>query len=208
MSEAYGSNATIIARVGADPETFGFESDTDLEDFLDTLRQQASSEIVEFCDRVFSLQTGETEIIHGTGRKTFQTRNYPVRDIQSIEIRGAELDSDHYQIQTPPGRPDTNSGLIERIGSRHRRRWPRGNEIEVVYDWGYEEPPSVVERVVEDMVVEALEKADADRQSSAKSSESMDGYSVSWDNSDVSDYLTLDESKRNRLKPLKRMGMA
>lgn len=209
MTESYGSNSTIIARQEAAPADFGFETDADRDAFLDTLREQASSEVVEHCDRVFSLVEGQSELVYGTGRETFRVDHYPVRNISELKVGGRSLTKGKdYRVKTPAGRPDTNAGVIQKLGSRHRRRWPRGKEIEVTYDWGYETTPPVVDRVVEDMVVEALEKADADRSSSAKSSESMDGYSVSWDNSDVSDYMTLDESKRNRLEGLRRRGTA
>jgi hypothetical protein len=204
----YGSTDTIISRQGATPESFGFGNETDpdqaLQDFIDGLRDRASSEVEQYCDRVFDLQTGETETVTGNGTDTISVRNYPVVSINSITVGATTIDAGAYQIRSTPGNPIMNAGIIERTD---RRVWP-GRQITVDYDWGFEEPPGVVKTVVEDMVVETLEKARVDRQSDAKTSESMDGYSVSWDTSEVDTFLRLDESKRNRLEPLKRQGVA
>lgn len=201
---AYGSTQTILTRQGATPEQFGFGNSTELENFVDDLREEASSEVEEHCDRVFSLQQGETETVRGNGTQRIQVRNYPVVSINSIEVRAHTVDASAYQIVQTPGRTSMNAGIIERTD---RRVWP-DERLTVDYDWGLETPPGVVRSVVEDMVVEVLEKAVADRESSGKSSESMDGYSVSWDNSDIQQYLTLDEAKRKRLEGLTRQGVA
>jgi hypothetical protein len=206
---SYGSTQTIITRQGATPDQFGFGNENNpqdaLENFIDELRARASSDVEEHCERVFGEQTGQTETIYGNGTDEIGLDNYPVTNINSVTVGQTTLDADQYQLQTMPGRPDRNAGIIERTD---RRVWPKGRKIVVDYDWGFGEVPGVVKQVVEDMVVEVLEKAAVDRNSSTKSSESMDGYSVSWDNSDVQDYLTLDEAKRKRLQGLERQGRA
>lgn len=210
MTEAYGSTSIIISRVGAEPSGFGFEDDDEtsaqdqLEEFITELRERASSEVIEYCGQVFSLVEGETDVLRGSGRQEITTRNYPVQEIHAIREGSRTIDDSQYELVTTPGRPDRNSGRIE----RRRRRWASGREITVEYDWGYAKTPSVVDSVVEDTVVEVLEKADVDRQSSAKQSESMDGYSISWDNSDIADAITLTEAMQTRLDPLRRRGRA
>lgn len=202
---AYGDTQTIITRQGAAPGDLGFGNQSDLESFIDDLRARASSEVDQFCDRIFAQQTGETETLTGNGTERLRVRNYPVTSINSIEVGATTLDSSSYQLVSTPAQQSRNAGIIERTD---RRVWPPNHQITVDYDWGFTETPGVVKAVVEDMVVEVLEKAVVDRNSSGKSSESMDGYSISWDNSDVEAYIRLDESKRKRLKPLKRQGVA
>jgi len=206
---SYGSTQTIITREGATPALFGFDDENNpqdaLENFIDELRAQASSEVEEHCGRVFGEVTGETDTLYGNDTAQIKVDNYPITSINTIDVGQTTLNADQYQIQTVPGRPDRNAGIIERTD---RRVWSRNRQIVVDYDWGFQETPAVVKAVVEDMVVEVLEKAAVDRQSTGKSSESMDGYSVSWDNSDVQDYITLDESKRKRLQGLTRQGVA
>jgi len=202
---SYGSRSTVITRQGATPEAFGLANQTELENFVDDLLARASSEVEEHCGRVFGEVTGETETLFGNDTKRISLDNYPVTSINSVVVGQSALDTSQYRIETAPGRPDRNAGIIERTD---RRVWPAGRQITVDYDWGFQETPGVVQAVVEDMVVEVLEKAVVDRNSSGKSSESMDGYSVSWDNSDVQDLITLDEAKRKRLEGLARQGVA
>jgi hypothetical protein len=202
---SYGSRSTVITRQGATPEAFGLANQTELENFVDDLLARASSEVEEHCGRVFGEVTGETETLRGNGTDRIKVDNYPVTNINSIDVGQTTLGPDQFQLETMPGRPDRNAGIIERTD---QRVWPRSRQISVGYDWGFQNVPGVVKAVVEDMVVEALEKAVADRESSGKSSESMDGYSVSWDNSDAQDLITLDEAKRKRLEGLARQGVA
>lgn len=202
---SYGSTDTILTRQGGTPDQFGFANQTELEAFVDDLRARASSEVEEFCERVFGVEQGETETRQGTGTDTIRVRNYPIVAVNSVTVGRSTLDASAYQIVQSSGRPNRNAGLIERTD---RRVFPVGRRVTIDYDWGFQETPGVVKAVVEDMVVEVLEKAVVDRESSGKSSESMDGYSISWDNSDAEDYLRLDESKRQRLEGLARQGVA
>lgn len=208
MAGDYGSTSTILTRTGAEPESFGFEDadnpQEELESFVDDLRERASSEVERFCDRVFGHYEEHIDVLEGNGRRTINTRNYPVTEIHSITIGRDELDENEYQLVASPSNPTENSGRIERL----RRPWPPARDIEIVYDWGYEEPPKVVDGVVEDMVFEALERSFTARESSGKQSESMDGYSVSWNVNDVGDHLQLTESMQKRLRPLTRQGVA
>lgn len=204
---SYGSTSVIITRQGTEPADFGFEDKTDpeaeLEEFIQDLQRRASDEVDRFCSRSFQLHEGVTERLRGNGTVAISLRHYPVVAINEIRVGAHLLDGSKYQLDDT-GPPDENPGIVERVDGRV---WPP-RQIEVDYDWGWEEPPGVVEGVVEDAVVEALEKAAVDRASSAKSSESMDGYSVSWDNSDIQELVQLDEQRRTRLRPLRRRGRA
>ena len=207
----FGDVSRVIQRTGVEPEDLGLDGESDPDEALDetiaALLAQATSEIRYFVGQDFKLHENRVDHLSGNGRDVVSTRQDPVRKIHSVEINGSPVADDKYRIEDVPGHPEENTGRIKRTG---RFVWPRGAEIRVEYDWGYdaETRPAVLDRVAEDIVVELLEKAVADRKSSAKQSESMDGYSVSWDNSDVQDYLTLDEAKRKRLQPLSRVNFA
>lgn len=200
----YGSTSLIIARTGAEPETFGVGTEEQLEEILERLQKRASSLVEEYCDRVFDTVEGHVDVVQGTGRRGISTRNYPVLEVHEIRVGSSTIGADAYAVEegTRPGR---NAGRIIRTDGRP---WPRGRDVTIEYDWGYTETPPVVDGVVEDMVVEAHEKTAVDRASDTKQSESMDGYSVTWDTSDVQDQLALTESMRERLRPLKRQGRA
>lgn len=205
---SYGSTSTIISRQGATPAAFGFDDETDpqgaLEAFIDDLRSRASDEVDRYCNRSFGIQQSETETVRGNGTRQLTLRKYPVVAINEVRVGSSTLDPSNYQLEGSAMPGDDNAGIVERVD---RRVWPE-RRITVDYDWGYQDPPGVVKSVVEDAVVEVLEKAVADRTSSGKSSESMDGYSVSWDNSDVQDFSVLTETAQARLDPLRRRGRA
>jgi hypothetical protein len=204
---SYGSTDRVISRQGASPDDLGFGSQSDLETFIDDLREQASDEVRRYVDVELDLVENHVDYLTGNGQRIISTPNDPVRTIHRLEVSGASLtEGDDYRLKPTPGNPDQNTGRLERI----RGYWRSGAEIEIEYDWGYGDQyrPRVVDAVVEDMAVKVLEKAVVDRSSSGKSSESMDGFSVSWDNSDLQQYLTLDKAKRKRLEPLKRQGVA
>ena len=211
--EPYGSTDVVLTRTGAEPVDFGFdEADGDdspqdqLEAFVDGLRERASSEVDRFCGRRFRKFEDHVDVRRGNGTDTIATNNYPVLKVHEITVGGRSLAEDAYRVDDSPGMPRENAGEIRRVD--RVRRWPRGREIEITYDWGYDEPPGVVDSVVEDAVVEVLEKAHVDRSSDRKQSESMDGYSVTWDVSDAQDMVALTETMRDRLKPLRRRGVA
>ena len=211
MSNHFGEVTRVIQRTGVEPGDLGLDGNADpdgaLEETLQAFLEQASSEIRRFVGQDFTLHENYVDHLSGNGRDVVSTRQDPVREIHSLTVNGSSLSGEKFRLEDVAGQPDENTGRIKRTD---RFVWPRGAEIRVEYDWGYDDDsrPAVLDRVAEDIVVELLEKIDADRKSSAKVSESMDGYSVTWDNSDVQDYLTLDEAKRNRLQPLSRVGIA
>jgi len=201
----YGSNDTIIARTGVSAEDLGFEETTDdLDQFLTDLRDRATSAVVEYTGRTFELITGEEDRLDGNGRRVISTRQSPVRQIHEVRAGGKLLDPSEYTLVSTRGRSDVNTGRIR----RERGVWGRSQRIRVDYDWGYgpAHRPAVVDDVVEDMVVETIQKAEIDRSAAGKQSESMDGYSVTWQDIGAEDYLRLTESMRERLQPLRRGG--
>ena len=204
MPESYGDAVHVLARTGAEPETFGHGSESQLLSFIEGLLERASDEVRRYCNRSFG-QHESVDVVDGTGSTELRLRNYPVIEIESVRVGNSTLSSDAYQIEDDPANPGQNAGILQRIDRRH---WAPNRQVRVEYVWGYESPPGVVKSVVEDAAVEALEKAEVDRAASGKSSESMDGYSVSWDTSDSRDMQVLRESHRERLRPLKRRGAA
>ena len=205
-TEAIGSTASIITRTGADADAFGFDTDGEFESFVDDLREQATSEVERYCQRRFRTVEDETDRRQGNGTDTITTRNYPVLEVHSIAVDGRTLPEDAYRLETSPGMDDDNAGEIVRVD--RARRWDRGCEVTIEYDWGYEDPPGVAVGVVEDLVFETLERSFTARESSGKQSESMDGYSVNWSVNDAGDHLQLTEGMQTRLDPLRRTGVA
>lgn len=204
----FGDTETIIARQGATPSAFGFEDAADPQDALETfvqdLQARASDEVERYCKRSFGLHQGETDVLTGNNASTISVSKYPVVAIDEIRIGAQTVDPSNYRLQTTSSPGDENAGIIERLD---RRVWPE-RRIEVDYDWGWESPPGTVAAVVEDAVVEVLEKAVVDRRSSGKQSESMDGYSVNWDNSDHQQFKLLNDTMTRRLTPLRRRPTA
>jgi len=206
----YGSTDDIKTRTGVAPSDLGFDggdqttAEDQLDAFIEGLREKASSLVEEYTDRVFDLVEKHVDVLYGNGRETISTRNYPVATIHSISVGNSTLDESDYRLDEH--RDGRNSGRIERVG--RGARWPRGREIEITYNWGYSSTPPAVDKVVEDMVVEVLNNAVADRERDGKSSESMDGYSASWSVQDAQQELTLTESMQRKLDSFKRMGMA
>ena len=56
--------------------------------------------------------------------------------------------------------------------------------------------------------VRRLAQAEAERNASGVQSESMDGYSVTWNLADATERLTLTEAMQESLRPLRRRGVA
>lgn len=203
-TQTYGSTSMIISRLGTEPADFGFDDVVELEEFIERLQTYASGDVVEFTGQLFDRFENHVDVIDGTGRRAIKTKNYPVLEIHEIAEGSSRVSENKYQLEATSGRPDRNAGVIKRLD---RRRWSR-RQITIEYDWGYDETPSAVDSVVEDMVVEALERHAAMRESQAKQTESMDGFSVTYALGDVQDYMSLTESMQERLRPLKRRGRA
>ena len=204
---SYGDTSTIVTRTGASAEAFGFDTEAEFESFVDDLRERASSEVDRYTGVRWELFENHVDVVKGTGRRHLSTRNDPVREIHSVREGSRELvEDDDYRLLTVEGNPDENIGRLERIDGR----WRPHLDVEIEYDFGYTEAnrPLVIDGVVEDMVVAALNAANAERKADGLESESMDGFSASYALQSANDRLQLTESMRERLKPLRRMGVA
>lgn len=179
----------------------------DLDELIDALNEQASGTISDFCGRDFT-ETTETIEIDGNGHDSIRLPGYPVVDVESVSIGGDEIDADTYRITRPPGRDaDENSGILE----RKAYLWPEGWEnLEISYTWGYEEPPQTVVQIAEELVVDALRAAAANKKGakSGVQSYSMDGFSVSFDESLTSLVGQLTPEQKEQLQEYKRVPIA
>jgi len=205
-NRTYGETDQILTRTGAKPATFGFDTasnpDQELQDFVQALQTRATSMVERYCGRRFDLVEAREERLTGNGAEVISVDGDPIVQIQSVKEDGQTLSQgDDYELATDALAPDEGTGRLRRLYSGRPGRWRRGSNIVVEYDYGYADAdrPEVVDKVVEDMVVLVLNEADALRQSAAKDSESMDGYSVSWSVPDAADRLELTESMERKL---------
>jgi len=205
-NRTYGNTDTILTRTGAGPSTFGFDDESDpdqeLQNFVESLQDRASSIVEKYCGRRFDEVTNFEERLTGNGAEVIAVDGDPIRQVHSISEGGQALAQGRdYELAKDPLDPDDSTGRIRRLHSGRPARWRHGSSIVVEYDFGYTDGsrPQVVDQVVEDMVVLVLNEADALRQSSAKQSESMDGYAVTWSVPDAADRLQLTESMERKL---------
>lgn len=213
-----GDTSVIKTRTGATPAAFGFDSEANPEDALDTfieqLQERASNEVERYCGQRFDETTQTTDYVESTGREHIRTRNDPVRQIHSLKEGGRELtEGEDFRLVPVRGMPEENIGRLKRIDSGSRRtsrRWRPGVEIEIEYDWGYDDTmrPDVVDQVVEDMVVSVLNAALRERRAEGVESESMDGFSVQYGSETPGERLELTDAMRQKLEPFKRQGSA
>lgn len=214
----YGDTDVIKTRTGASPETFGFEGETNPEDaldnFIDQLQERASSRVERYTGMRFDETTNTTDYIESTGREYISTRNDPVRQIHTLKEGGRELtEGEDFRLEPVPGMPDENIGRLKRISSGARvrtHRWRPGVEIEIEYDWGYDDQtrPAAIDQIVEDMVVLYVNETTAERKADGVESESMDGFNVSYALARAEDRMQLTEGMRTKLEPFTRQGMA
>lgn len=193
-SDSYGDVQSVLTQVGVGPDDIDFGTHASLEQYVEKLLGRASQEIDDYTGRPLVHEEGRQEAVDGTGRETLKLNNYPVLDVQSIQVGNSTLDPEHYRAD--------RSGIVERRG-----RWPDGwGNITVVYDWGYPDGHGTAETVAEEMVITALQRAVIENQSNGMSSVSMDGYSVSYD--DVSRQVEMADEHKERLKQVAEVSVA
>lgn len=199
----YGDTETIITRTAATPETLGFDEDEEFETFIEGLQDRASSHVERYCDRSFALVANATDRLEGNGAGVISTNGDPVVEVHSVRIGSRDLDEgDDYELVDDDLGLEENTGRLRRLrGGRLGGRWRRNAEVVVEYDYGYDDEsrPQVVDSVVEDMVVSVLNEAEAERKAGGVQSESMDGYSVTWDLTDAAERMQLTESMERKL---------
>lgn len=214
----YGSVDQVIARTAATPETLGFEDaadpDQELRDFVTTNLKEASSAIERYCNRTFGLVQGEEETRHGNNSATIQLDNYPVVSLQTVEEDGNTLtEGEDYRLKGRGNFADENSGILKRLddGDASRTyRWDDYHRYRFVYDWGYAagEWPPVLDSVANELVINRLNEAAAERAAGGLESVSMDGYSVSYAVVDAAQKGDIADSQLNRLRSLREAKIA
>lgn len=204
----YGSVETVKVRTAATQETFGFSTEQELDDFIATNLEEASSEIDRYCNRTFRLVENHTETIQGNGSKTVQLRNYPVQTIHSLEQNGTVLsEGEDFELKDRRSFDGENNGILKRLG--RGLVWRNFAEYEIEYDWGYPETeiPHVLDSVANEMVVDTLNEAEAERKAEGLENVSMDGYSVSYAVVDAQNKGVIRQEQLDRLKALRRPGI-
>jgi hypothetical protein len=202
---SYADATTVKQRSGVDADDLGL-TDSELDALLADLNSQASESIEDYCQRDFEQHTDDTAALDGNGRDAIRLPGYPVTSIASVEVgenNPTTLDADDYRVRDDPAFPGENGGVLE----RRRAVWPRGWEnVQVTYTWGYSSPPGAVERVADDLVIEALQAAAKDTKGKGATSLSLDGFSVSFPDGGLR--MDLDESQRATLDDHKRVVVA
>ncbi|AXR81500.1 hypothetical protein AArcMg_1487 [Natrarchaeobaculum sulfurireducens] len=184
----------MIANCGVEPEDIGAGTLAALEDHIEQLLARASQEIDSYLGRSLTYEEEYTETVDGTGRSTLKLDHYPVHEVHSVEVSGTPLDESEYRANS--------SGVLERRG-----RWPEGwGNVEVTYEYGYEDGQHTAAQIAEEMVIPVLERAEIERISEGKDSVSMDGFSVSFDDPE-GDFRLIPEHKE-RLDQLREVAMA
>lgn len=200
----YGSVETVKARTDPDFETFGFANESELDAWIETNLEEASSAIDGFCRRSFGEQsvTGEeASVINAT---EIRVTNYPVTSITEIREGDTVVDEDDYRITPTSNMPDRNAGVIERTDGTWRRRILAGGpDIEVDYEFGFESVPPVVDSVANEMVINIINEAEAEIASNRTQSLSMDGYSVTFDVVDMAQKGAIQQAQLDRLRGLR-----
>lgn len=198
---SYGSVQTVIQRTAATADTFGFDTEQELTDFVQTNLDQASSAIDDYCGRDFELHTGEVSYRTRTDRRTLRVPKRPLVNIQSIEDEsGDTIDPSEYRIKDDSMR-NGNSGRIER--TERKSSWLPHREYIITYDWGYESVPGIVTSVANELVIDTLNEAAAERSASGLESVSMDGYSVQYAIVDAANKGAITAAQKGRLDNLR-----
>lgn len=186
----------------------GQPDEDDLDSLIDDLNERASSTIDAYCNRDFEDHAGFVETLDGNGRGSIRLTGYPVRSVSTVKVGGSTLSSDEYRVKSDsPAWVGENGGILERKGAA----WPDGWEnLEVTYDWGYTTPPPEIQQVASELVVEALRSAAANDKGAGGGAQSysMDGFSVSFDDSLKSLVGLLDTGQREVLDKHRRVIIA
>jgi len=210
----YGSVDQVIARTAATADTLGFSTDQELRDFITTNLEEASSEIDRYCNRTFGLVEGETESRFGNDSATIQLEHGPIQTINSVEESGETLtQGTDFEIKDRESFSGENSGILRRLEdgeAPYAERWREYARYSFDYDWGYVdgEWPAVLDNVANEMVINRLNEAAAERAASGTESISMDGYSVSYAVVDAAQKGEIAQAQLERLKSLREPGIA
>jgi len=199
---SYADATTVKHRSGVDAGDLGL-TDNEFDALIADLNDQASSTIEAYCQRDFEQHADDTVALDGNGRDAIRLPGYPVTSIASVAVgenNPTTLDSSEYRVRDSAAFPGDNGGVLE----RKHAVWPEGWEnVDVTYTWGYASPPGAVERVADDLVIEALQAGAKDAKGKGATSLSLDGFSVSFPEGGLR--MDLDESQRSTLDDHKRV---
>lgn len=202
---SYADATTVKQRSGVDAGDLGL-TDSEFDALIADLNSQASESIEDYCQRDFEQHVDDTAELDGNGRDAIRLPGYPVTSIASVQVgenNPTTLDSSDYRVRDDPAFSGENGGVLE----RRQAVWPRGWEnVQVTYTWGYSSPPGAVERVADDLVIEAVQAAAKDAKGKGATSLSLDGFSVSFPEGGLR--MDLDESQRATLDDHKRVVVA
>lgn len=212
----YADTTRVRERSGVAPSDLDLEDrDTDAdvdEDDLDILigelNELASETIDDYCQRDFEQHTAYTETLDGNGRQSIRLTGYPVISVDTVKVGDSALDASDFRVkEDSPAWVGENAGILERKGARFPDGW---ENVEVTYDWGYATPPGSVRNVAEELVVDALRAAVANKKGAkgGAQSYSMDGFSVSFSESLSKTVGQLNESQKEQLKAHRRVIIA
>jgi len=194
-NQTYATISELQARITLDgsPDT-GIPEAT-----LQQLLEQAGGEIEAHCRRDFWLHTNLyepplagpgpcKETLIGRGTEFILLKAYPLISLISLKIDGGELSATE--------RAALN---LESYGRVWGRTFPRGARIEAEYAAGYETPPAAVKEACLRFASRKYRLARTrERVASGVRSETMEGYSVTFDP------LNVDRDVAVLLKPLVR----
>ena len=197
----YGNADVVIKRTGADAETLGFDSESDLEEFVGDRLAEASDSINRYTNRTFELHEDEQSFIR-VNRSTREIRvpKRPLVEIHELKSTSKTLSESDYRIKDDSMLPDLNAGIIERTD--HRTRFRPGVEYAVSYDWGFEDVPGVVDSVANELAIDSLNEMEAEIKAGGTSNISMDGYSVTYDVANAAEKGTITDQQLSRLDNL------
>jgi len=188
MANKYGTTSVIKDKWGGTYDDIGLSTSSDLDTLIDAINEEASDLVDRYCRRDFAYHSGVTEHYDGTGRKTFATQGYPIVDISGLTYNNNELSGagEDYRIKkattigsdSVSGATPSNAGILEKYAGVWREGW---ENIEITYTYGFENPPPQIRGLVEDMVVNVLQRIQQSYESEGVQSVSMDGFSVSYE---------------------------
>lgn len=212
----YADPQRVRERSGVEPSDLDLEDrdgdgtvdEADLDALIAELNGLASETVAGYCMRDFGHHTGYTETLDGNDRQSIRLRGYPVISVTSVQVGDGTLDSADYRVKKDsPAWAGENAGILERKGAVFPSGW---DNVEVTYDWGYKSPPGAVVSVAEDLVVDALRAAVANKKGakSGVQSYSMDGFSVSFSESLQSTTGKLTPEQKAQLDDYRRVIIA
>lgn len=190
---AYGDRPRIKNKAGVIYTDLKLDTEADYNDLIDDMNTQASSLVDQFCQRDFIMHTDDNVLMDGTGRSTFMTPDYPIISITSLELEGKTLIvNTDYRLKVSNSYGGY-SGIIEKRYGIWTMEW---QTIDLTYTWGYSTPPDAIVQVVEEMVSTFLKASAQAVRSKGVKSLSMEGFSVSFQEStEAADVLENHRSK-------------